>query len=56
MTELLYDHLEEEVSRYRDISHILRKLQDDGQVKKIHSLFKDMFDDGDSFEDEEDDY
>ena len=33
-----------EVSKYKDINHILKKLEDDGEVKNVFEIFKAIFD------------
>jgi len=33
-----------EVSKYKDIDHILKKLEDDGEIQTIYDLFKNLFD------------
>ena len=33
-----------EVSKYKDINHILKKLEDDGEVKNVFGIFKTIFD------------
>jgi len=33
-----------EVSKYKDIDHILRKLEDDGEIQNIYEVFKTIFD------------
>jgi hypothetical protein len=43
MTQL-FSALENEVARYKDISHILRKLQDDGEIESLFETFKHIFD------------
>jgi len=43
MTQL-FSALETEVNRYKDISHILRKLQDDGEISSLFETFKHIFD------------
>jgi hypothetical protein len=40
----LSSFLKQEVSKYKDIDHILRKLEDDGQVDSIYEVFKNLFD------------
>jgi len=33
-----------EVSKYKDINHILKKLEDDGEIKNVFGVFKNIFD------------
>lgn len=33
-----------EVAKYKDIDHILKKLEDDGEVQNVYEVFKGIFD------------
>lgn len=46
---LLFNSLEAEVTKYKDINNILNKLQEDGEVQNIFDAFKDIFDNEHNF-------
>jgi len=33
-----------EVAKYKDIDHILKKLEDDGEIQNVYGVFKSIFD------------
>ncbi len=41
---VLSGFLKLEVAKYKDIDHILKKLEDDGEIQNVYGVFKNIFD------------